>query len=107
MRYSASARLLDYYRRLTHAADTHLNPRIPVEARSGVFSDRGAAVSWLESERTNLIAVITLAARTGRDDHVRDLAQALTFFFNLRKHWDEWKTTGGFALDAARRLGDQ
>jgi tetratricopeptide (TPR) repeat protein len=106
-RDAAISRLLEYYRETTRAADTHLNPRVPPGDRSSRFADRPAAVAWLEDERPNLVAVVMLAARAGRDRHARDISLALSFFFNLRKHWGEWITTAGYALAAARRLGDR
>jgi tetratricopeptide (TPR) repeat protein len=104
-RDEAIDRLLDHYRDAAQAANTHVNPR--TSDRSPRFAGRDAAMSWLENERPNLVAVITTAAGAQRDAHVRDIAFALPLFFVLRKHRDEWVATITCALAACRRLGDR
>lgn len=106
-RNAAIGRLVAYYRTMTQAANTHLEARTPPVRRSASFPGRNAALTWLENERSNLIPVINLAARTGRDEHTRDIVVALAQFFYLRKHVDEWITVTKFGLDAAQRLGDR
>ncbi len=104
-RDEAIDRLLDHYRDAAQAANTHVNPR--ASDRSSRFSGRDAALSWLENERPNLVAVITMAAGAERDVQVRDIAFALPFFFVLRKYRDEWVATITCALAACRRSGDR
>lgn len=106
-RTAAVGRLLDYYRDAIAAASTYLNPAVTIDDWSARFSDRASALAWLTSELPNFVPVIMLAGETGRDSHIRDMALALLYFFDLRKHWDEWITAGECALSATRRLGDR
>jgi tetratricopeptide (TPR) repeat protein len=106
-REAAVDRLLAYYWETISAAATHLDPHVAAADRSSRFADRMDAVAWLESERPNLVSIVRLAADTGRDAYVRDIPLALIFFFYLRRHLDEWLSTGAAALAAARRIGDR
>ncbi|MEV4052031.1 tetratricopeptide repeat protein [Amycolatopsis sp. NPDC049688] len=106
-RDAALTRLLGYYRDVAHAADTHLNLRLTANDRAMRFPDRGAALSWLDAERANLVAVVTVAHQTGHDEHARDITLSLFFYFDLRKHWSDWIATNRLALTSARRLRDR
>ena len=65
-REQARDRLLRYYLDTAGAADAHLRalPGMPVPA---VFTGRDDALAWLDAERPSLIAAVTMAASTGRD----------------------------------------
>ena len=104
-RDEATDRLLDHFRDVAQAASTHLDPR--ASDRSPVFRGRDEALSWLENERPNLVAVIAMAAAAGRDAQARDIAFAALLFFELRKYSDELIATITCALAASRRLGDR
>ena len=104
-RDEAIGRLLDHYRDVAQAANTHVNPRS--SAPSPRFPGRAAALRWLESERPNLVAVITAATGAEWDVQVRDIAFALSIFFLLRRYWDEWIATITRALAASQRSGDR
>jgi tetratricopeptide (TPR) repeat protein len=103
---AAVSRLLDYYLDNARSAGHHLDPQLadPGPAR---LIGRPAALAWLDAERPNLIAAVSLAADTGHDSHARDIPLALFGFFDLRKHWAAWIATHQIALSAARRLGDR
>jgi tetratricopeptide (TPR) repeat protein len=58
-------------------------------------------------ERQNFVAVTVLAADTGRDAPVLDLAAGLFPYFNRRQHWSESVTVGRCGVAAARRLRDR
>ncbi len=105
-RHAAINRLLAYYWETTRAAATHLDPHLAAADRSSRFAGRMEAVAWLENELPNLVPIVGLAADTGHDTYVRDIPLALIFFFYLRRHLDEWLSTSGAALAAARRIGD-
>ena len=70
-REQARDRLLGYYLNTAREADVHLRalPGAPVPA---VVTDRDTALAWLDAERPNLIAAVTMAARhrPGPDRHV-------------------------------------
>lgn len=104
---AAVDRLLAYYRDTVLAADTHLNPHVQAGDRSSRFADRMGAVTWLENERPNLIAIVKLAADAEQHTYVRDVSEALQFFFYWRRHLDEWLSVSAAWLTATRRLGDR
>jgi len=106
-RDAAITRLLTYYWEAVRAATTHLDPNVAAADRSSYFADRMEAVAWLESEHSNLLSIVRLAADIGQDAYVRDIPLALIFFFYLRRHLDEWISTSTAALAAARRMGDR
>jgi len=103
---AAISRLLDYYLDNARNADHHLDPQLadPGPAR---LIGRPAALAWLDAERPNLVAAVSLAADTGHDTHARDIPLAMFGFFDLRKHWAAWIATHQIALSATRRLGDR
>jgi tetratricopeptide (TPR) repeat protein len=103
---AAVSRLLDYYLENARSADHHLDAGL-ADPQSAQLIDRPAALAWLNAERPNLIAAVSLAADTGHDSHARDIPLALFRFFDLRKHWAAWIATHQIALSAARRLGDR
>ncbi|MGW4798528.1 NB-ARC domain-containing protein, partial [Nonomuraea sp. NPDC004297] len=104
-REEAVTRLLEYYQATTDAADDHLRalPGQPVPDR---FSGRDEALVWLDAERLNLTAALSLAATTHPHIAVA-LAGSLVKFLYWRRHFDEALTAGRHALTAARRIGDR
>ena len=88
------------------AADDHLRalPGMPVPA---AFTGREDALAWLDAERPSLIAAVTMAASTGRDQI------AMRLPLSLASTWPGGgvSTTGWLptmvSRDAARRLGDR
>ena len=103
---AAVSRLLDYYLDNARSADHQLEPQLADPGQSRLIG-RPAALAWLDAERPNLVAAVSLAADTGHDSHARDIPLALFGFFDLRKHWAAWIATHQIALSAARRLGDR
>jgi DNA-binding SARP family transcriptional activator len=107
-------RMLDHYLHTALAADRLLYPyRAGREAEppaDGViiaeFADPGAAMDWFVTEHRNLLAVINLAAATGRHPYVYDLAWTMAPFLNYQGHWHDWAATMQSSLSAARCLGD-
>ena len=59
-------RLLDYYLHSAGAADASSAGAARHAGASG-FADRADALAWLDAERPSLIAAVTMAANTGRD----------------------------------------
>ena len=62
-------------------------------------------VAWFTAERHTSVAAVSLAAEQGFDDLAWQLASALTPYFDLRGHQDDWHSTHLIALAAARRTG--
>ena len=105
-REHACDRLLDYYLRTARAADQH------VRALAGTavpedFTDRDAALAWLDAERASLVAAVSMAADTGRDQVALNLPNALAEYFSWRRRFDDWLTTAAIGLNAANNLGDR
>ncbi|MUL42020.1 AAA family ATPase [Streptomonospora sp. PA3] len=84
----------------------HLGPRYFAERRGESFTDRAAALAWLEAELANLRAWIAASYAEGRHETAWQLCEALRNLFTLRRHFDAWGETYGTGLAAARTLGD-
>ncbi|MER6126691.1 tetratricopeptide repeat protein, partial [Streptomyces sp. NPDC001795] len=104
-RDTALLRLLDHYRSIARAADSHLKSQ-PANA-SRRFSDRRQALAWLDDERLNLVATVTAAASLGHPKASTSLAFALARFLDYRRHFDDSITVNTIALAACRELGDR
>jgi DNA-binding SARP family transcriptional activator/tetratricopeptide (TPR) repeat protein len=75
-----------------------------------VFRDQKAALTWLATERTNLVAAIRYAASHQRRDHTWQLAVLLWRYFNTTGHIEDWTETLELArqtvmADPANRYG--
>jgi tetratricopeptide (TPR) repeat protein len=105
-REQARDRLLDYYLIATEAADDRLRglPPIPVPQE---FTDRKGALAWLDTERASLIAVVQMAADTGRDYAAKSLPLLLAQYLGFRARFDDLLAISTIGLNAARRLGDR
>ena len=105
-REQARDRLLGHYLDMTAAADAHLRalPGMDVPA---VFTGREAALEWLDAERANLVAAVTMAADNGRDQAAMLLSLCLDAYLDWRRRFDELLATTSTWLAAARRLSDQ
>ena len=107
-RRAAIGRLYDRYADLVDEAAWWLYPgllRLPVErtlTRAKAFSDREAALAWLDGERANLVAAITYAADHGPRPAAWRLADALRGYFVLRLHTVDWLAVAGAGLRAAQ-----
>jgi tetratricopeptide (TPR) repeat protein len=103
-RNHAHDRLLGYYVDTTRAADTHVRalPGTPVPER---FAGRDEALAWLDEERANLIAAVTIAASSSRDQVAMRLPLSLTEYLLWRRRFDDWLAVAAISRDAARRLG--
>jgi tetratricopeptide (TPR) repeat protein/transcriptional regulator with XRE-family HTH domain len=64
-------------------------------------------LAWFEAERHALVTAVVQAARLGLDELSWGLAVALTSFFDLANHRDDWERTHQAALAAARRAGNR
>ena len=102
----AAARALRWYLETADAASTLLQP-MPEAEGLALAERRSRALSWFETERTNLVAAVDLAHLGGDWDATWRLAAELAGFFSLRAHWEDWRHTHELGLDAARRAGDR
>lgn len=88
----------------------HFNVALAVvdwPAKKAVFTNRGEAQRWYETERLNLIAAIPHAAATGHHDIAWRLTFALNAFFYLHKYSADWTATHEIGLASARHLRDR
>jgi tetratricopeptide (TPR) repeat protein len=105
-REQARDRLLVYYLDTAGAAGAYVSalPDTPVPA---TFSGRDDALAWLDAERPSLIAAVTMAASTGRDQVAMRLPLDLAGYLEWRRRFDEWLSTATISRDIARRLQDR
>lgn len=111
---AARRRMLDHYLHSAHAADSLLMPsRDRVQLRphtAGVtvprLPDQAAAVDWLETNRSVVLAAIEQDARHGGGEHSWQLASVLELYLDRGGRWPEQLDAQTTAVEAAQRLGD-
>jgi tetratricopeptide (TPR) repeat protein len=115
-RAAVRRRALGWYLTVAERADSLLKPPVlhaatEPEPLTGLrLVSRQAALSWLESERANLVAVVRQAGDQDDPDVAAiawRLADTLFRFFDLRKYWVDWLAVCEPAVRAARRSGDR
>jgi tetratricopeptide (TPR) repeat protein len=99
-------RLFTYYMKAADTADDHLQA-LPALTGPGDFTARDDAMSWFDTERVNLVAVVKMAEDTSRHQVACRLPVALVRYFNRRRRFDDWLVTTRASLNAARHLGDR
>ncbi|MCX4993687.1 AfsR/SARP family transcriptional regulator [Streptomyces sp. NBC_00568] len=67
----------------------------------------GDPLGWLESEQTNLLNAVELAARSGLDEVCWELATTLVTLFEARGYPDLWERTHRVALAAVQKAGNE
>jgi len=114
-RLVTTRRLLDHYLHTGHAAAHLLRPfRDPIivdPLSPGTVPEAvveyGQALSWFDTERQVLMAVLDSGVAARLESHVWNISWTLFDYLNYRGYWHEQVVVCGRALDAARRLGDQ
>ncbi|WSA45426.1 tetratricopeptide repeat protein [Streptomyces sp. NBC_01803] len=76
----------------------------PAEPRS--FADETDALAWMESRRSDLLAVARAASAEGWHDTVWQQVDALWPLFLRLRHYDLWIEAHGLGLAAAREAGN-
>ncbi|MEV6443026.1 tetratricopeptide repeat protein [Amycolatopsis sp. NPDC051716] len=105
-------RLYDHYLHTADRANRVLMPhrlRVPCPGTAPhelTFGDRASALSWLDAELANLVAMCRL---TGPAFDVRcwQLAYTMRDYFFLTKRIDSWVETHTLAWRACQRIGDR
>ncbi|MGW7019503.1 BTAD domain-containing putative transcriptional regulator [Streptomyces decoyicus] len=64
-------------------------------------------LGWLESEQTNLLSAVELAARSGLDELCWELATTLVTLFEARGYPELWERTHRIALTAVQEAGNE
>nr|WP_269128878.1 tetratricopeptide repeat protein [Nonomuraea sp. K271] len=110
----ATDRLIAYYQRTAEAADRLIRyPRpggvalIDASATTPELADREHALTWMRTERSNLLACASFAAINVRDSHVICLAKAMASFLSQDGVWDQAAVLHEAALTAAHNIGDR
>jgi len=113
-RDAALGRLLDWYLATVDGAARLLFPHIlrlpmqrpPEGAAPLPFADRRSALTWLSSERTNLVAAVERAAECGFHRGASRLADALRGYFWQARCTADWLHAAQTGLDAAIKDDD-
>jgi DNA-binding SARP family transcriptional activator/tetratricopeptide (TPR) repeat protein len=114
-RHAALTGLFDHYldttaiaTRFLYPAETNFRARIaPTGSDTTPLPDRAAAWSWLNAERSNLVAMVAHTAAHGWSSHTVQLAATLSLHFFWCGYQDDALTIHTQARDAARRTGDK
>jgi tetratricopeptide (TPR) repeat protein/transcriptional regulator with XRE-family HTH domain len=114
-RIDAVRRLYAFDLHTVYAAVDVLKPgglRLPHDAPpKGVepsrFADRDEVIAWLDAERSNLVAAVTVAAEHGPRREAYLLADALRGYFWARALVVDWLAVANAGLIAAVAEGDQ
>jgi tetratricopeptide (TPR) repeat protein len=104
-RAQAIGQLFTYYSTCTSAAEAHLRA-VKNEPVTTAFTSRDDALVWLDAQRPNLIAAITMAASIGQEQIAVNLTLALSQYLDRRRRFDDLIATLTAGLDCARRQGD-
>jgi len=111
----ATQRLADHYRAFAADAAQLLYPHrlhlpSPDAPRPGAplgrFTDDAAALSWLDTERANLVALIVQLARDGHHRDAWGLADLINGYFKLTSNNPDWRTVAGAGHRAAMAAGE-
>jgi tetratricopeptide (TPR) repeat protein len=118
-RRAALCALFDWYLHRVTAAAELLYPqmlRLPPARDTGdtgrllgqqpPFDDAAGALSWLDGERANLVAIVVQAAGLGVPEAAWRLADLLRGYFWLQRHTVEWLTVAHSGSAAAQREGE-
>ncbi len=101
----ARERLFQYYLATARDADKRL--QAPVKAVPGKFNSQDDALDWFHAERSNLVATVKMADRTGPNQVAFDLPLALGHYFYRRRRFDDWLATLAISRMAADRSPDR
>jgi tetratricopeptide (TPR) repeat protein len=102
---TARLRLFTHYHDSARAANTHLDPT--TTADTARFATREQALTWLDAEHSNLIAVCTSAPGHQLPKTSTDLAFTLARFLDFRRYFDDWITITTTAADIFQQAGDR
>ncbi|MFV2085551.1 tetratricopeptide repeat protein [Micromonospora sp. LOL_021] len=108
--------MLEFYLAAAHRADLAVTPyrrRLDHQYLRGPgiripeFTDRTAALGWLDRELTNLVAAGRAALDQGHDELAWRLSDVLWPVFLYHKHYQQRLEVDSRGVEAARRWGDR
>ncbi|WP_328942801.1 tetratricopeptide repeat protein [Streptomyces sp. NBC_00250] len=102
---AALERLLLHYAVTCDAADDHLRA-LPGQPVPDLFADQAAALTWLDAERANLIAVAPHTV-ANHPQGVLHLTLALGVYLRQGRHFHDALVVGEHSIWAAQALGDR
>ncbi|GAA1312438.1 ATP-binding protein [Saccharothrix xinjiangensis] len=113
-RISSLRRIIEWYLATAMRADEVLTPyrrRLPYEFSVPPFDvvdfqDRSSALSWLEEERTNLVAAGRVAMDNGLAELAWHVSDVLWPLFLLKKHYRDRLEVDRRGVEAARAWGN-
>lgn len=108
-RDAAVVRLTDYYGSAVSEIARHFNRSQSAASKAPagipVLLTRQEAVSWMESERANMHAVVDYAAMRGWPAPGIIIATAMSGFLRTHGHWTQMRVLHVTALETARSAG--
>jgi tetratricopeptide (TPR) repeat protein len=112
-RHQALTRLFDYYLHSAAAAMAVLRPAertaldamAEAEAQTAINSP-GAALTYLDTERTSLHAAVEYMAENGWPGHASRMADVLMWYLDGRGYYPEAVILHGYGRRAARKIAD-
>ncbi|MFI5534466.1 tetratricopeptide repeat protein, partial [Kitasatospora sp. NPDC051853] len=102
---AALTRLYEHYLRTLFAAGLHLGPAEGGDRSR--FTDRGAALAWLDAEHIGLVATVHSTRTTGHSHATMDIASLLAEYLRLRRHLQDALDVADAAHQAAAALNDR
>ena len=114
-REDALGRLLEWYLRTANSAARAINSRRRhasldhqrPDVQPLSFTAYEPALAWLDAERANLVAAVTLAAEHGQHEIAWKLPVTLWDLFTLRGLFDDWIGTHRTGLGSAQKLDEK
>ncbi|PWU52044.1 transcriptional regulator [Micromonospora sp. S4605] len=107
-------RLLDWYLRTVDAAGRvlqphrpHFAPPAPALVEPVRVDTYQTALSWCESERTNLLPVVRAAASGGASGHAWRIALGASAYWYIAKRREDWRAATRIGVAATRAVGDR
>lgn len=80
-------------------------PDAPAPSEQRLFGTRAEALEWLDAERSNLLAVLRMAADEDWHGAVWRLCESLWALYHSRKHYADWIESHRLGIEAARWEG--
>lgn len=107
------SQLVDWYRASLRKADwaliterLRLAPAEPIDVpHLPDFADREAVFDWLESERSNILAILQSARDREWDEWTWQMVESLWIFHYNRRHYADWIDATEIGIECARRAG--
>ncbi|WP_406147737.1 NB-ARC domain-containing protein [Streptomyces sp. NBC_01012] len=84
-------------------ADGTFGPGDDLGPFAGTVDPGQDAISWMEAERANILAVLRAASDFGLDRPVWQMAQSFTALFFRHRHLADWRESLSLGADAAHR----